>query len=372
MSLYFSSAVDIAVLMMGENPKEAQDAPSANAPRGAMSDDKLKVSGPSFSSSQLRSRFFHHCPRNCPDLTSNPFVLPFQLPAARGQFGTAAECNRLPQLPQGSYYLGLYPYPPSGQSLTAEQVCGLTAFSMWDLAGLPSNGPAKVFVREDDLSKTYESETGEKLFHPLTSPAACRKAEAVGLTLFNITADVREQMSQDPDWNYSGDTRVGHVVFLLAMARNTLTNGIEAFGGMVYCHPFQRRYPFRKAWQRLTNMVGKGEPLGPEPPAVVAAVAVPRHPEWTCPAYPRDTYVTWGGQPREAIGPINELIGYPLLNVGVIRETALWFSCMLLLRSFNNGQVGTRRTDPRRCHDQREGGRPPLLPGQTGQRHTEH
>ena len=69
MSLYFSSAVDIAVLMMGENPKEAQDAPSANAPRGAMSDDKLKVSGLSFSSSQLvhtavylhralRSRFF--------------------------------------------------------------------------------------------------------------------------------------------------------------------------------------------------------------------------------------------------------------------------------------------------------------------------
>ena len=53
MSLYFSSAVDIAVLTMGENPKEAQDAPSDNVPRGAMSDDKLKVSRPCFLSSQL-------------------------------------------------------------------------------------------------------------------------------------------------------------------------------------------------------------------------------------------------------------------------------------------------------------------------------
>ena len=43
MSLYFSSAVDIAVLTMGENPTEAQVAPTENVPRGAMSEDKLKV-----------------------------------------------------------------------------------------------------------------------------------------------------------------------------------------------------------------------------------------------------------------------------------------------------------------------------------------
>ena len=211
---------------------------------------------------------------------------------------------------------------------------------MWDLAELPSHGPAKVFVREDELDQTYESISGDTLFHPLTSPAACRKADAVGLTLFNVTADVRDELSKDPGWNHSGDAQVGHVVFLLVMARNTLTNSIDAFGGMVYCHPFQRRYPFCDAWERLTAMVGKGEPLGPEPPAVAAAVVVPRHPEWTCPAYPRDTYVTWGGQPRQAIGPVQEIIGYPLLNVGIIRESALWFSCMLLPRDFNNGKVG--------------------------------
>ena len=257
-----------------------------------------------------------------------------------GQFGAAAECSRLPPLPRGSFYLGFHPYPPGGQALTADQVCDLTALSMWDLAELPSHGPAKVFVREDELDQTYESDSGAELFHPLTSPAACRKAEAVGLTLFNVTADVRDKLSTDAGWNNSGDAQVGHVVFLLVMARNTLTNSIDAFGGMVYCHPFQRRYPFRDAWERLTVMVGTGEPLGPEPPAVAAAVVVPRHPEWTCPAYPRDTYVTWGGQPRQAIGPVQELIGYPLLNVGIIRETALWFSCMLLPRNFNNGQVG--------------------------------
>ena len=50
--------------------------------------------------------------------------------------------------------------------------------------------------------------------------------------------------------------------------------------------------------------------------------------------------MTWGGQPREAIGPIHKLKGYPLLNVGVIRETAVWHSCMLLPRNFNNGRVG--------------------------------
>ena len=49
MSLYFSSAVDIAVLTMGENPKEAQVAPTGNVPRGAMSDDQLKVSSPCLS-----------------------------------------------------------------------------------------------------------------------------------------------------------------------------------------------------------------------------------------------------------------------------------------------------------------------------------
>ena len=43
MSLYFSSALDIAALMMGENPKETQGAPSANTPPGAKSDDKLQV-----------------------------------------------------------------------------------------------------------------------------------------------------------------------------------------------------------------------------------------------------------------------------------------------------------------------------------------
>ena len=48
MSLYFSSAVDIAVLTMGENPTEAQVAPTENVPRGAMSDDKLKVGIPRF------------------------------------------------------------------------------------------------------------------------------------------------------------------------------------------------------------------------------------------------------------------------------------------------------------------------------------
>ena len=211
---------------------------------------------------------------------------------------------------------------------------------MWDLAALPSHGPAHVFVREDDLHNTYQSQTGAQLLHPLISPAACRKADAAELTLFNLTADVRDSMARNLDWNYEGDARVGHVVFLLAMTRNTLTNGVEAYGGMVYCHPFQRRYPFREAWDRLVSMVGKGEPLGPEPPAMVVAVGVPRHPEWTCPAYLRDTFVTWGGQPREAIGPIHELIGYPLLNVGVIRETAVWNSCMLLPRNFNNGHVG--------------------------------
>ena len=98
-----------------------------------------------------------------------------------------------------------------------------------------------------------------------------------------------------------GDIRVGHVVFLLVMTRNTCTNRVDAFGGMVYCHPFQRRYAFNDAWNRLVNMIGKGEPLGSEPPAMVAAVGVPRHPRWTCTAFPRDTFVTWGGQPREAI-----------------------------------------------------------------------
>ena len=273
-------------------------------------------------------------------MESNPFILYFQLPSALGQFGAAAECSRLPPLPPGSFYLGFHPYPPSEQVLAAEQVCKLTALSMWDLAELPPHGPAKVFVREDELDQTYESESGAVLYHPLTSPAACRKAEAVGLTLFNITADVRDRLFADAAWNNSGDAQVGHVVFLLVMARNTLTNSIDAFGGMVYCHPFQRRYTFRDAWKRLMTSVGTGDPLGPDPPAVAAAVVVPLHPEWTCPAYPRDTYVTWGGQPRQAFGPVHEMIGYPLLNVGIIRETALWFSCMLLPRSFNNGQVG--------------------------------
>ena len=66
MSLYFSSAVDIAVLTMGENPKEAQDAPSENVPRGAMSDDKLKVGSPCFSSSKLvhTAVYSHRAPRS--------------------------------------------------------------------------------------------------------------------------------------------------------------------------------------------------------------------------------------------------------------------------------------------------------------------
>ena len=257
-----------------------------------------------------------------------------------GQFGAAAECSRLPPLPQGSFYLGFHPYPPGGQALTAEQVCNLTALSMWDLAELPSHGPAKVFVREDELDQTYESDSGAELFHPLTSPAACRKAEAVGLTLFNVTADVRDRLSTDAGWNNSGDAPVGHVVFLLVMARNTLTNSIDAFGGMVYCHPFQRRYPFRDAWERLTAMVGTGEPLGPEPPAVAAAVVGSSSPGLDLSRVPAGHLRNLGGQPRQAIGPVQELIGYPLLNVGIIRETALWFSCMLLPRNFNNGQVG--------------------------------
>ena len=89
----------------------------------------------------------------------------------------------------------------------------------------------------DELSETYESQAGAALLHPLISPSACHKAVAVELTLFNLTADVRDKMAKDPDWNYDGDIRVGHVVFLLAMTRNTLTNGVEAYGGMVYCHP---------------------------------------------------------------------------------------------------------------------------------------
>ena len=207
--------------------------------------------------------------------------------------------------------MGLYPYPPGEQSLNMEQVCSLTAFSMWDLAALPARGPARVFVREDDLHETYQSQTGAQLLHPLISPAACRKADAVELSLYNLTEDVRGYLANDPDWNYKGDIRVGHVVFLLAMTRNTFTSRVEAYGGMVYCHPFQLRYPFSEAWNRLVAIVGKGDPLGPEPPAIVAAVGVPRHPKWTCPAFPRDIFVTWGGQPREAIGPIQESARLP-------------------------------------------------------------
>ena len=44
MSLYFSSAVDIAVLTMGENPKDVQPTLSTNPPRGALSTDHLQVS----------------------------------------------------------------------------------------------------------------------------------------------------------------------------------------------------------------------------------------------------------------------------------------------------------------------------------------
>ena len=66
MSLYFSSAVDIAVLTMGENPKEAQDAPSENVPRGAMSADKLKVSSLCFPFRGLirTAVYSHRAPRS--------------------------------------------------------------------------------------------------------------------------------------------------------------------------------------------------------------------------------------------------------------------------------------------------------------------
>ena len=67
MSLYFSSAVDIAVLTMGENPREAQDAPSASAPRCAMSEDKLQVG--SFSIGSLLS-----APRCIPTVPRGPDV----------------------------------------------------------------------------------------------------------------------------------------------------------------------------------------------------------------------------------------------------------------------------------------------------------
>ena len=60
MSLHFSSAVDIAVLTMGENPTEAQVAPTENAPRGAMSEDKLKVGIPLFLPVLIHTAVYPH------------------------------------------------------------------------------------------------------------------------------------------------------------------------------------------------------------------------------------------------------------------------------------------------------------------------
>ena len=60
MSLYFSSAVDIAVLTMGENPTEAQVAPTENVPRGAMSEDKLKVGIPLFLPVLIHTAVYPH------------------------------------------------------------------------------------------------------------------------------------------------------------------------------------------------------------------------------------------------------------------------------------------------------------------------
>ena len=63
MSLYFSSAVDIAVLTMGENPKEVQHALSANPPRGAMSTDQLQVSALLHSGPSVHTAgYSHHAP----------------------------------------------------------------------------------------------------------------------------------------------------------------------------------------------------------------------------------------------------------------------------------------------------------------------
>ena len=219
--------------------------------------------------------------------------------------------------------MGFYPYPPGEQVLGVEAVCNMTAFTMWDLAQLPPRGLARVFVREAELSKTYLSRSGTHLLHPLTSPAACQKAEATDLTLYNIIEEVHSYLASDSDWNYHGDTHMGHVCFLLAMTRNTFTGHVEAYGGMAYCHPFQHRYSFSDAWSRLQDLIASGDLLGLQAPAHVAAVGVPWHPKWTCPAHPRDTYVTWGGQPGQAIGEIHKLLGYPLLNVGVIGETAV-------------------------------------------------